>query len=209
MAPPPPEGASPWPTITYLKAWRTPAPPGTLHWQVRCASCGASEPAPARSEHDGLMLLLITRHARARADLGRGRFPIKHGRSPFKHGRVPIKHGHSPIKRRRFPIKHGRFSIEHGRFQPGANKATLEAMASSPASQYSYQANSVSAILLKFSNMCTTSWFKVAPSLCQDRSPSPTLAFLEALRAPVQSGAQQPWLVGSLVWRQQARPRQP
>ncbi len=52
------------------------------------------------------------------------------------------------------------------------------------------------------------SWFKMAPGLFEDSSPSPTLAFVELLRALVLSGTQ-PRLVGSLVWRQQTRPRPP
>ena len=48
----------------------------------------------------------------------------------------------------------------------------------------------------------------MAPGLFEDSSPSPTLAFVELLRALVLSGTQ-PRLVGSLVWRQQTRPRPP
>jgi hypothetical protein len=54
-----------------------------------------------------------------------------------------------------------------------------------------------------------TIWLQVAPiSLCEDTSPSPTLAFLEALRAPVHSGAQ-PWQAVGLAQRYQARPMPP
>ncbi len=50
------------------------------------------------------------------------------------------------------------------------------------------------------------SWLKVAPSLREDTSPSPTPAYSEACnRAPAQLGAW-PWQVGGVARRQQAFP---
>jgi hypothetical protein len=143
---------------------------------------------------------------------------------------LPIKHGH-------FPIKHGRIPIKHGRVQPGAALASADAESVRRCSGHGVWAppmplqgpphataaprcmcyppwagdtcerpTSVREARLCL-NGCSGSWLKVAPGLFEDTALSPTLAFLEALRAPAHSGAQQPWLVGSRVWRQQARPR--
>ncbi len=59
--------------------------------------------------------------------------------------------------------------------------------------------------LLQLTRRPSASWFKVAPTLYEGTSLWPTPAFLEARRAPAQPGAQ-PWLAGSLVRRQLARP---